>query len=738
MARQRNRGQAQEHSGSHLDQTLLLKIFKDQGKPLSIKEILDKLKGGKISKSRLIPLLDMLVDSGRLIRIQGAFGLAESMSLLTGQLEMQRSGVGFVLCEDKRRRDVFINPRDLGEAWHGDKVVVALIPKRGERRPEGRIVRILERASSVFTSRVERNIRQDLYLCRPTDPRQRHLLLLETAPDVPKPQIGDVLSLLAKEKIDHQLYAADLLQTLGAENDVSVQEQLVKINHKIPTTFPTAALREAETLPGEPAPEDISDRRDLRGLSFVTIDGDKARDFDDAVYVEKNSQGFRLWVAIADVAHYVSEGSALDQEAVERGNSYYFPQSVEPMFPEALSNGLCSLKPQVPRLAMVVETDFSAKGLPQASRLYPAVIKSQARLTYDQVNRGLLLGEKPDVEALAPVLPMLQEAEKLARLLKSLRKARGSLDFDLPEPEILFNLSGETVDIRPRVRHFGHQIIEEFMIAANEAVARFLTEHEAHFPYRVHPEPNPDKLEALFGLLRNTELAQSLPEEATPKGLQHLLAQAGQTDLEFLVNRLALRSMMQAKYNGTNMGHYGLASECYCHFTSPIRRYADLMVHRALKAVLTGKRPSGSPKRLQAIYDEISQRERVAMEAEREILKRLTVIFLTDKVGQDFTGVINSLADFGFWVELSEVMAEGMVRLSTLTDDYYTLFPERQELLGRNTGKRFGLGTKVQVTLTDVNLGRLEVNLRITDAPQAAEKQKRKTRGSAPRPRRGA
>lgn len=724
-----------------LDQARVLKLFKERGKPLSIKEILSGLGAAKLYKAKLQHILEGLEASGRIIRIQGAFGLAESMRLITGRLEIQRSGVGYVLCDDQRRADVFINPRDFGDAWHGDRVAVALTRARGTRRLEGRIARVLERGTPVQPCRVERRLRPDLFLCRPTEPRLRHSLLLETSPGEEQPQIGDILNLTVGAKVDHQLWQGESPELLGREGDVAVQERLVKMNHAIPQTFPQAALDQAANLPPDPGPEDMAGREDLRGQPFVTIDGETARDFDDAICVERRGRGFLLRVAIADVAHCVPENSPLDLEARERGNSYYFPRSVEPMFPVALSNGLCSLNPHVPRLAMVVETDFSARGLPGASRFSPAVIQSQARLTYTQVHRALFLDDQAERKTIGHVLPMLEQAVRLAQALRERRAERGSLDFDLPEPEIHFNLSGETVDIRPRATNPAHGLIEECMIAANEAVASFLTERQAAFPYRVHPEADPGKLKALFDLLGRTELAPDLPGEHTLKDLQRLLAKTKDTDREYLVNRLVLRSMMQASYDVHNLGHYGLASECYCHFTSPIRRYADLMVHRALKDVLAGRRQRASAKRVQAVCGGLSRTERVAMEAEREILKRLTVLFLRDKVGQTFTGVVNSLSDFGFWVELTEVMAEGLVRLSTLTDDYYTLFPERQELLGQRTGRRIALGDTVRVELAEVNLGLLEVNLRLASEDRGPRKPSGQRQAGPPspdRPRRSA
>ncbi|NDY56828.1 ribonuclease R [Desulfovibrio sulfodismutans] len=702
----------------------VIRLFRERKRPLSDNEVVDGLRAGRVRRQQVRDILDDLVEEGRLIRIDRAYGLTESMNLMVGRLEIQRSGVGYVIPDDKRRKDLFISQRDMGDAWHGDRVAAAVTRERTGKNHEGRVARILERGHNAFPCRVIKRMGKDLFLCRPTDPRQPMSFMADYRPAAggKEPSLEDIITVTAGEKLEYRIYSGSATALLGPQRDAAVQEKLVKINHEVPSTFPRRTLAEAGALPEEPGEADFAGRQDLRKVPFVTIDGAKARDFDDAVHVEKISRGYRLRVAIADVSHYVPEGSALDKEALERGNSYYFPQSVEPMFPERLSNGLCSLNPHVPRLAMVADMKFSDKGIIRESVFYTAVIQSAARLTYAQVNQGLLLGDEEARKTMAPVMPMLEKAEKLARLLRGLRQERGTLDFDLPEPEIHFNLDGEPVDIRPRVRHFGHQIVEEFMIAANEAVARFLTEQETPLLYRIHPDPDPAKLEALFKLLGTTSLATSLPAEPGPGDLNLMLRAAAETDLDFLVSRLALRTMMQASYSPRHEGHFGLASVCYCHFTSPIRRYADLIVHRAIKKALAGEGPGWiSPIKLQKAAEHLSRRERVAMEAEREILKRITVLFLEDKVGQEFTGVIGSLADFGFWVELKEVMAEGMVRLSTITDDYYGFFPERQELLGERTGRAFRLGQTITVELMDVGIDRLEVNLRLLEGGEMGE-----------------
>lgn len=695
-----------------VDAPALLKLFKERNRPLSKLEIMRAFKAHKKDKGIVKQALRQLTDSGKVVRIGKAYGLSENMRLITGKLEVRPGGFGFVLPEDSRRKDVFIGSRNMGGAWHGDRVVAAIVRERKTKNHEGRIVRILSRRKQTLSAKVVKVMGQEFCLCRPTDARLNFGLMVDCAGAGAEPRPGEIVLAAPGDRVDSTLWEARLVEIIGLESDLGVQEILVKKNHSIPTKFPPDVLAEADHLPGEPSEKDFAGREDLRETGFVTIDGASAKDFDDAIYVEKRQRGYRLWVAIADVSHYVRPGSALDREAEERGNSYYFPKSVEPMFPEALSNGLCSLNPGVNRLAMTVCMDFSSRGMPGKSRVFPSVIRSCARLTYGQVKRALLDKEPEERERLKKVLPMLETAEALARKINARRRERGSIDFDLPEPEIVFDDKGRIADIRPLDRHFGHRLIEEFMVSANEAVASFLEERGPACLYRLHPEPDPDKIRGLLKLLAKTDPQVERPKEINPETLQRLLQSVRGSDKEFLVNRMLLRSMMQAGYSPNNEGHFGLASDCYCHFTSPIRRYADLAVHRLAKAALG---EAGSPvpgrKKLFQLGSHLGEQERRAMDAEREIRKRMTILFLRKKVGRKFNGVISSLTDFGFWVELKEVMAEGLVRLSSLHDDYYGFLADHQVLLGQRTGRAFKLGQGVKVILEAVNLDRLEVDL---------------------------
>ncbi len=712
------------------DHKTLLRLLRESRRPLAPDDLLPALGLHRRKKGEVGELLDELVAQGKLIRLGRAYAPMERVNLITGTVQVQRSGVAFLIPDDPRRKDVFLG-QDTAGAWHGDKVAAAITRENARKNHEGRVVRIIERGKRVLTVRIMRSAGPGSFLCRPTDPRLDFAILTHGTDAALGLAKGDIALVAPEDQVDAAVWEGVVLSRLGPEDESAVQEALVKTNHGVPTGFPQAALDEAALLPAVPAEADFAGREDLRATPFVTIDGATARDFDDAVFVERKGRGYRLWVAIADVAHYVPLGSALDREAYERGNSYYFPASVEPMFPHALSNGLCSLNPDVPRLAVAVRMDMDARGLPGEVRVMNAVIKSHARLTYD-LARDLCVDKTPQArEAFAAdkgqsgrdVLAMLDLAEGLARQMRQRRLERGSLDFDLPEGEVRFDEGGRPVAFEPRERHFAHQLIEEFMIAANEAVSEYLAAHALPCLYRVHGEPDREKLETLYTLLsrldgeaapRRTRAGKFSNEDFTPEAIGRLLASVAGTEREFLVHRMVLRAMKQARYQPDNEGHFGLASESYAHFTSPIRRYADLVVHRLIKHAL-GHRHMPVPgfKKLAEMGQHLSGRERVSQEAERECNKRYACMVLRGQEGRVLRGVVSSLTDYGFWVELPEVMADGFIRLSTMLDDYYGYLKEREMLLGQRTGRVIRVGQAVKARLMGVHMDRLEIDLEL-------------------------
>ena len=722
-----------------------------KSRPLSLDAIFQAFSRNKKAKKRLLErLLSSLTADGKLVRLKGpAYVLPESLPRARGRISLQRQGMGFVKTEDGR--EIYIHPGQLGGAWNNDLVLVGLLPGQSGKNPEGRVLEVLERATQRLAALLlPQQVKEDggsprptLRLARPLDARLGGYLLVDVSGLPEKGEAGDavLVELLptAEQRNDGAVRARAVssFENVGGRADSSVPlfETLVKSEQGIAQAFPQAALNECDHLAEDPDVQSALAeplRRDARHLDFVTIDGADARDFDDAVQVEPLEKGgWLLRVAIADVSHYVRPRSALDAEASARGNSCYFPASVEPMLPEALSNGLCSLKPRRPRLAMLAEIELSPRGLPGKAVFYPGLIQSRARLTYEEVQAVLDTPSLWDNDERAPLLPMLRDAEKLARLLLARRLERGALSFDLPEAQVEVNPdSGEMEALRFRQRLFAHQLIEEFMIAANEAVARHLAAAGLPFLYRAHPAPDPEKLLELAGVLERNGFSMNgamngALELATTPGrnqaerlpdLQAILDQARGRPEEFVVNRLLLRSLMQARYTPKPEGHFGLASDAYCHFTSPIRRYADLTVHRALRRSLGLSERLPDPLELGQIGESLNECERRAVEAERDIHKICAALYLRRLEERQpqrvYPAVVAGLSSFGLFVELAEMPAEGFVPAEELEDDFYRLDSTSQMLVGLRHGHVYRLGQPLSVLLDKVDPLRREIRFR--------------------------
>jgi ribonuclease R len=499
------------------------------------------------------------------------------------------------------------------------------------------------------------------------------------------------------------------VRVLGPASDPRVETDAVIHAHDLPLEFPPEAAAAARRLPPIVAPQDSSRRLDLREVPLVTIDGENARDFDDAVFVEPLGTGFCLTVAISDVSHYVAEGGALDLEARARGTSVYFPDRVIPMLPEELSAGICSLKPGEDRLVKAVRLEYESRGRLLGATFHDAVMRSHARLTYGRVKQALV-ERHPDVRReLGHLLEPLERAETLSRLLTARRRERGAIDFDLPEAEILFDLRGRPEQIIRADRSVAHQIVEEFMLAANEAVARELARRRILFPYRVHDAPPPDALKTLAQFLEGFGIRLQLEHgKATSKAVQQVLEKAAGRPEERLIHTVVLRSMQQARYAAEPGAHFGLSIEPYTHFTSPIRRYPDLVVQRLLDMALRGgvRVPADLPE----IAAHASRRERVAMEAEREIVQLKKIQLMTDKVGGEYDGFVSGVAPFGFFVELRDLFVEGLVHVRNLTDDHYEHVETQHSLRGRRTRRTFRIGDPVKVQVAGVSVERRQID----------------------------
>ncbi|MDD2583103.1 MAG: ribonuclease R, partial [Desulfuromonadaceae bacterium] len=546
--------------------------------------VLEREFGGRHIKRELENLLEDMAEDGEVIRLKGnSYTLPGKIKTIRGRISVHRDGYGFVTPEGGGE-DIFIPSKFLKGALHGDLVEASSSPSRmGGNKLDGRVVAVVEHATSRIVGRYEETRRGAIVI-----PDDQRLNLVVSVPAKGRGKAEDghqVVAEMTSYPAGGRPAEGKIIEVLGWPDDPEVEVQSVIRRFDLPHIFAPEVLAEADGIAEAVSPADLKGRMDLRPMPTVTIDGETARDFDDAVSLRREGQNFRLWVSIADVSHYVGKDSTLDREAYLRGTSVYFPDRCIPMLPERLSNGICSLNPGVDRLTMTAEILFDRSGAMLESSFYPSVIKSAARLTYTIVKQIIVDGDPELADRYRPVSPMLLEMKELALILMEMRKKRGSIDFDLPEPEIIIGLTGQTEGIIRAERNLAHQLIEEFMLAANEAVARYVTGRDIPFLYRVHENPDPVKLqtfqEFVYGFGYEFKLVE---ERVKPSELQRLLAQADGRPEERMINYSLLRCMRQARYSADNVGHFGLASDCYCHFTSPIRRYPDLVVHRILKA----------------------------------------------------------------------------------------------------------------------------------------------------------
>ena len=666
----------------------------------------------------VIDALRELCRQGRLVRLKkNHHALPDRQNLVTGRIHAHPDGYGFLIPDDKDADDLYINRREMRRVMHGDRVMA-----RNEQKQRGgseaHIVQVLERAQKRLVGTYNEIDRQGYLI-----PMDARIAPVRVSTAGKKPDEGKVIAAeISRYGTALSAPEAHVVSIIGDPDDPHVQAQSIIFRYGFSTSFPSAVHQEISHTSYAITPEEIAARTDLRGLPIVTIDGENARDFDDAVYVRRQGAGYELYVSIADVAAYVAARSALDQDAYGRATSVYFPDRAIPMLPEALSNGICSLNPREDRLTKTACIEFDAKGKVVRSRFFNSVIRSQERMTYTNVRRVLVDRDAEVLERYKELIDQFKLMEELALLIYAQRKARGNLDFDLPEAEIILDLQGVPENIVRAERNIAHRIIEEFMIAANEAVARQLTEKNLPLLYRVHEGPDREALEALAPFLLS--LGYRLPlkqERVAPLEIQKLLESARGKPEERVLNRVLLRSMKQAVYQPENIGHFGLASACYTHFTSPIRRYPDLIVHRMFDRALRGDKLKPNEREdlvryLQESGKHTSERERHAMDAEREMVALKKAQFMMNKLGEEFTGFITTLANFGFFVELDDYFVEGLVKLSSLVGDDYDYYEKEYLIKGRRHGKKFRLGDNVRVKVTRINAFRSEIDFELLQA----------------------
>jgi len=713
--------------------------------PMTQRQLIHRMNIPPAQRPALRRLIKRGVAQERFVSLSGGrLAAAIERKAATGTLQRHPDGYGFVVL-DGGGEDVFIPPRSLGAGLSGDRVAVRLTGRGRGRRLQGVIVETLRSRSRRLIGVFRGTGRSGVV--HPFDP------LFAQAIHIPAAFRGgvhnrEVVSVeVLRVPVGGGPAEGKILESIGHFDDPGIDVIVVAQKYSLPLEFPASVLAAADALPSRAERSEVSRRQRFEAPAPVTIDGETAQDFDDAIAVEERPRGgFRLHVHIADVAHFVPAGSALDAEARRRGTSVYFPGTVLPMFPERLSNDLCSLRPGVDRLVQSALLDFDRHGALQRARFADGVIRSAARLTYTQVAR-VLEGDPGGSGVPAAVVAMLRTAERLRALLEQRRRARGSIDFDLPEPQILLDVEGEMTGIHVEPRNVAHRMIEEFMLAANEAVGSHLERGKSPCMYRVHDAPDPAKLEVLASFVESFGLKLQLdPGDPSPREIQRALDQLEQRPEYELISRMALRSMKQARYSVENTGHFGLAAETYCHFTSPIRRYPDLIVHRLLRRFRHNQRSAEDwHDELEAVAETASSLERNAEGAERELLVWKKLAFIRDRIGETFNGVVTGVARFGMFVQLTDSLAEGLLHVERLGAESFELDEKRQELRGGISGRRFRLGDRVEVRLervdrilqrVDLSLGEDSVSQRDRARRPANHGPRREPRRSRQAPRR--
>lgn len=693
----------------------ILQVLEEEGVPVDEKRLAKLLSITRKEAEGFARRIAAMERQGQLLRNRkNQLLVAEKLQLVAGRVEAHPDGFGFLI-PDEGGDDYFLNPGEMKQVMHGDRVMARPggMDRRGRR--EASIVEVLERAQQRIVGRLMKE--RGIWFVVPSDKRISHDLLIEPGGRAQAKEGQIVTAELVSQPGRYAQPIARIVEVLGDFGDPGMEIEIALRKHDLPHEFSKEAQKLAAKLPKTVRKSDIGPERvDLRHLPFVTIDGETAKDYDDAVYCERQGKGHKLYVAIADVSHYVTPKDALDQAALERGNSVYFPRRVIPMLPEKLSNGLCSLNPDEDRLAMVCEVVINARGELGPYKFYPAVIRSQARLTYTRVAK-LLYGLEADVEPVPDALvPHLRALDGVFRALQQARARRGAIDFETIETEMIFDDNGKIERIVPVLRNDAHKLIEECMLAANVCASDFLQQNEHPTLYRVHEGPTPEKLERTREFLKSFGL--QLPGGDKPSAKQYaklLDSIKNRPDIQ-LLQTVLLRSLQQAMYSPDNEGHFGLAYDAYTHFTSPIRRYPDLLIHRCIKAVLNGTRYQ--PGDWHDLGTHCSMTERRADEATRDVVNWLKAYYMRDKVGEEFEGSISAVTSFGIFVALDDIYIEGLVHVSELGNDYFRYEQALQELRGDRTGKAYRLADRVRVKVVRVDLEQSRIDFVLADASE--------------------
>lgn len=699
-------------------------------KPLAVEDLEEILEITDVVEFKeLVKALNELEYNGELVRTRkNRFGLPEKMNLIRGRIQMHAKGFAFLIPDDENQTDVYIHHSDLASAMNNDRVLVRIEKQDiSGNRPEGVVIRILERAITEVVGTFEYNKAFGFVIA--DDKRIPNDIF------IPKGKMNGavdghkVIARITKYPENRMSAEGEVIQILGHKNDPGIDIISIIYKHGIKMDFPPEVLEQAVNTPDEIDPVELENRRDLRDEVIVTIDGADAKDLDDAVTVKRLENGnYKLGVYIADVSYYVKEGTPIDKEAFERGTSVYLVDRVIPMIPHRLSNGICSLNPKVDRLTLGCEMEIDTTGKVVNHEIFQSVIRTTERMTYSDVNKILVDQDEELREQYEPLVPMFEQMEQLASILRSKRMGRGAIDFDFKEAKVLVDEEGKATDVVIRERSVAERLIEEFMLAANETVAEHFHWMDVPFIHRIHEDPDQSKLQHFFEFLGGLGYkVKGTANEIHPQSLQKVLEDAEGEPEEMIISKLMLRSMKQAKYDPQGVGHFGLATEFYTHFTSPIRRYPDLIVHRLIRTYLIEKsldaKTVGSWKeKLPEIARHSSEKERTAVDAERDTDDLKKAEYMQDRIGEEFTGVISSVTSFGLFVELENTI-EGLVHVSYLTDDYYHFDERHYAMIGERTGKVYRIGQEIKVRVTSVNMDEHAIDFEIVGVGKKGNKE---------------
>ena len=726
--KKRSRSKKKTYKHPIPSRTELIEFLEKAGRPLKVKEIIDgfDLKGERM-RTLLEERLETMHRSGQIIENRRReYCLTAKLNLVTGTVSGHPDGFGFVARDDVDGDDVYLSAREMRSLFDGDRVVIRVVGQDRRGKPEGKLVDVLERAAREVAGQFIRE--RGIGLVIPDNPKIAHRVLIA------KGGTGGAKhgQMVVAEILDYPTHIEQatgrIVKVIGAPDQKGIATDIAIHSNGIPTEWP-GAVRKQVTKFGTTVPTAAKKGRvDLRDVDLVTIDGADARDFDDAVYCDRSGEGWRLLVAIADVAHYVEIDSPLDKQATVRGTSVYFPDRVVPMLPEELSNGLCSLNPKVDRLCLVCEMRIGKTGKVSSAQFVEGVMRSKARLTYGQVN-DFLTG-KSTSSVPRRLHKRLKDLQDLYKAFALNRSRRGAIELDLPMTKFELNEEGEIARIVTAPRNDAHRLIEECMIAANVQAAKFLRKHRIASLYRVHARPDPERFDELRQYLVSLGLKVPHSEHVEPMQFNRLLEQvAGRAD-SAAISMAMLRSLTHAEYTPNNIGHFGLALDAYAHFTSPIRRYPDLLVHRAIRHIVRGGKSGGfaydkgKMERLGAIT---SAHERRAEDATREVEAWLKCQYMLDRVGEDYPGVITGVTNFGLFVQIPELQIDGLVHVTSLQNDYYKFDASRQQLVGERTGRRFSLGEPMHVQVQRVDMDTRRIDFRpFEDQPETRRRGRRR------------